>query len=149
MNAEEVKRKKPDEIRMNIVQENVNKLLSELDSSIKRAEECNRGESNLQKAFSLGLFTVGLSLILAGFFLNQYVILAFGTMFEFLIVWPYNNLSKIKNETLFLSCLVPRIKVNVAQCDLLQNNKDRQDCYKQGFKKFDSWINQIERKAFH
>ena len=65
---------------MNIVQGNVNRLLLELDNSIKGAQECNRGERNIQKVFSLCLFAVGLSLILAGFFLNQYIALAFGNV---------------------------------------------------------------------
>ena len=73
------------ETKINKVQENVNKLLLELDKSIKSAQRYNQGECNIQKALSLCLFAVGLILILAGFFLNQYVALAFGTMFEFLV----------------------------------------------------------------
>jgi RNA polymerase subunit RPABC4/transcription elongation factor Spt4 len=134
--------------KMNTVQENVNIFLSELENGIQRAQQDNQGECNIQKAFSIILFVFGMSLIATGFLLNQYVVLAFGTMFEFLIAWPYKNLTKIKNESIFLSCLVPRIKADVAQCDLLENEKDRRDCYRQGFKKFDSWMGKLERKAF-
>lgn len=134
--------------RFEIVKNGVNKIMMELDQAIKKSLKDNAVEKNIQRVFSIVLFTSGLILILAGFLLNQFAISVIGAIPEFLIIWPYKNLTKIKDENMFLWSLVPWVKVHLISCEMEKNEKDIMDCYAKGLRLLDSWMGKLQKNAY-
>jgi len=134
--------------RFETVKNGVDKIMVELDQAIKKSLKDNEVERNIQRIFSIVLVILGLVLILVGFWLNQFTISVIGTIPEFLIIWPYKNLTKIKDENTFLCSFVPWIKTHLIPCEMLKNEKDIMDCYAKGLKLLDSWMGKLQKSAY-
>lgn len=142
------KKRPPFEKRLKKVKKDLNEIMAELEANVKKSLEDNRDEKRVQVILSIILFIAGISIISMGVLRNQLEIVATAAIPGLFILYPYNNLTKIRRENTFLYSLVPWIKTNLLPCELHEDPKDVAECYRNGLKKLNSWMNELQLKTY-
>lgn len=138
----------PFEKRLEKVKEGMNKEMTVLEGNVNKSLDDNRGEKRVQIILSIALFLAGVIVISMGLLQNHLEIAATSAVPGILIVYPYNNLTKIRRENTFLCLFVSWIRTNLLSCELQGKPKDVIDCYKKGIGKLNSWMKQLQEKAY-
>jgi len=138
----------PFEKRLEKVKEGMNKEMTVLEGNVNKSLDDNRGEKRVQIILSIALFLAGVIVISMGLLQNHLEIAATSAVPGILIVYPYNNLTKIRRENTFLCFFVSWIRTDLLSCELHGKPKDVIDCYKKGLGKLNSWMKQLQEKAY-
>jgi hypothetical protein len=138
----------PFEKRLEKVKEGMNKEMTVLEGNVNKSLDDNRGEKRVQIILSIALFLAGVIVISMGLLQNHLEIAATSAVPGILIVYPYNNLTKIRRENTFLCFFVSWIRTDLLSCELQGKPKDVIDCYKNGIGKLNSWMKQLQEKAY-
>lgn len=141
-------RGQPFEKRLKKIKKGLNKMMTELEVNVKKSLEDNKDEKRVQVILSIILFIVGVTIISMGLLRNQLEIAATSAIPGILIIYPYNNLTKIRRENTFLYLFVSWIKTNLLPCELQQKPEDIGECYKKGLEKLNSWMKQLQEKTY-
>ena len=138
----------PFEKRLKEVKKGLDKIMTELEANVKKSLEDNKDEKRVQIILSIILFMAGVTVISMGLLRNQLEIVATSAIPGILIIYPYNNLTKIRRENTFLYLFVSWIKTNLLPCELQGKPEDIEECYKKGLEKLNSWMKQLQEKTY-
>jgi hypothetical protein len=136
------------EKRLEKVKKGMNKEMTGLQENADKSLKDNRGETRVQMILSIALFVAGVIVLSIGLLQNHLEIVATSAIPGILIVYPYNNLTKIRRENTFLCLFVSWIKTGLLSCELNEKPKDVIDCYKKGLGNLSIWMKQLQEKAY-
>lgn len=122
--------------------------LDELQRAIDKSVMENKSEQRIMIFVSVILFVTGISVIAGSILQNQLMIGTTGVLPELFIVWPFNNLRRIKDENTFLNTIVPWVKTRIAACEAKSDPIQVAECYSSVLRNLDKWITDLRKRAY-